>query len=599
MIPLAIAFSAAAAGAFTLGRLGVRLHRLSQSARLGVSFVALSLPRWRCTRRCMPTRPRPRNASSSTSTRRRRRVSATTSSGGCSGPSNRLTRCPRWLSSCSGSLRNADHRSRVRRLVEHRPRALPPDLGHRAVRCRRPARQFVRASPARVRDRSLHGVRLRQLGQPFDEISPFGSSERHVLRTSRGICQNGRLVGSIVVRVMLDYRTLPFISSQSPYLESLRPNRRRRRKASRAATSSSPSMGGAGRRCSRRAPASGRSPTRSSSAWSESREPFWATVDARRRPLPRLLPHRSRRHLRARLSGRHLVRPLVNLAELVMLTGVLYVVLLVGADAVQRVTLARAGQRPRAAPRDPVQLLPQAVPAVRGRRRRAGGHPRLATRDLLRRAAARRRRRSGGADRDDRAAPGRGLRGAAAARRPAALGARRRSDHGARRAAPSTRTSTCSTRAPSGDERARPLRVAAAADADAGAASTERIVLDRLPTFVGDEDFGAVGYRLAAAPVRAGGRDGIVTVPLTQPAAGNRAADRRARSAGPLGDRAVQPARRGARLLDGRTDRGSGQPADARDAPHRPRRPRRAGRGHVVATNCGGSSRTSTRWRPT
>src|SRR6185369_16113688 len=41
------------------------------------------------------------------------------------------------------------------------------------------------------------------------------------------------------------------------------------------------------------------------------------------------------------------------------------------------------------------------------------------------------------------------------------------------------------------------------------------ILLDRLPTFVGDDAFGAVGYRLAAAPVRAGGRDGIVTVPLT------------------------------------------------------------------------------------
>jgi hypothetical protein len=44
LIPLAIAFSAAAAGAFILGRLGARLHRLSQSARLGVSFVALVAP---------------------------------------------------------------------------------------------------------------------------------------------------------------------------------------------------------------------------------------------------------------------------------------------------------------------------------------------------------------------------------------------------------------------------------------------------------------------------------------------------------------------------------------------------------------------------
>ena len=32
------------------------------------------------------------------------------------------------------------------------------------------------------------------------------------------------MAGAIVVRLMLDYRTLPFISSQSPYLESMRPD---------------------------------------------------------------------------------------------------------------------------------------------------------------------------------------------------------------------------------------------------------------------------------------------------------------------------------------------------------------------------------------
>src|SRR6185369_10289538 len=41
------------------------------------------------------------------------------------------------------------------------------------------------------------------------------------------------------------------------------------------------------------------------------------------------------------------------------------------------------------------------------------------------------------------------------------------------------------------------------------------ILLDRLPTYVGGETVGDFPYRLAAAPVRAGGRDGIVTVPLT------------------------------------------------------------------------------------
>jgi nitrogen fixation/metabolism regulation signal transduction histidine kinase len=40
------------------------------------------------------------------------------------------------------------------------------------------------------------------------------------------------------------------------------------------------------------------------------------------------------------------------------------------------------------------------------------------------------------------------------------------------------------------------------------------ILLDRAPTYVGDEDVGGSRYRLAAAPVRAGAREGVVTVPL-------------------------------------------------------------------------------------
>src|SRR4029077_20907486 len=43
-----------------------------------------------------------------------------------------------------------------------------------------------------------------------------------------------------------------------------------------------------------------------------------------------------------------------------------------------------------------------------------------------------------------------------------------------------------------------------------------RIVLDRLPTYVGEEEVGdSPPFLLAAAPVRAGVREGIVTVPVT------------------------------------------------------------------------------------
>jgi len=42
------------------------------------------------------------------------------------------------------------------------------------------------------------------------------------------------------------------------------------------------------------------------------------------------------------------------------------------------------------------------------------------------------------------------------------------------------------------------------------------ILLDRLPTFVGDEQVGdSPPYRVAAAPVRTSGREGVVTVALT------------------------------------------------------------------------------------
>jgi nitrogen fixation/metabolism regulation signal transduction histidine kinase len=41
------------------------------------------------------------------------------------------------------------------------------------------------------------------------------------------------------------------------------------------------------------------------------------------------------------------------------------------------------------------------------------------------------------------------------------------------------------------------------------------IVLNRMPTYVGIEEVGGASYLVAAAPVRAGGREGIVTVPQT------------------------------------------------------------------------------------
>ena len=60
----------------------------------------------------------------------------------------------------------------------------------------------------------------------FEEVSPFGSEERRLLHAGRGLCvdEGGatRIVGTVVIHAMLDYGSLPFITSQNPYVELFR-----------------------------------------------------------------------------------------------------------------------------------------------------------------------------------------------------------------------------------------------------------------------------------------------------------------------------------------------------------------------------------------
>jgi len=62
----------------------------------------------------------------------------------------------------------------------------------------------------------------------FEEVSPFFAVERRILSASRAVCVNdptgaSHVVGSVVVHALLDYANLPFIASKSPYVELLRP----------------------------------------------------------------------------------------------------------------------------------------------------------------------------------------------------------------------------------------------------------------------------------------------------------------------------------------------------------------------------------------
>ena len=59
----------------------------------------------------------------------------------------------------------------------------------------------------------------------YEEVAPFFAEERRILHAGRRFCSpqaGARPLGSIVVHAMLDWENLPFISSQSPYVELLR-----------------------------------------------------------------------------------------------------------------------------------------------------------------------------------------------------------------------------------------------------------------------------------------------------------------------------------------------------------------------------------------
>ena len=58
----------------------------------------------------------------------------------------------------------------------------------------------------------------------YEEVSLFFAEERRILHAGRALCDaNGRPAGSIIVHAILDYANLPFILSQNPYVELMRP----------------------------------------------------------------------------------------------------------------------------------------------------------------------------------------------------------------------------------------------------------------------------------------------------------------------------------------------------------------------------------------
>ena len=346
----------------------------------------------------------------------------------------------------------------------------------------------------------------------FEEVLPFGASERHVPQASRGICDHGAIRGSIVVRVMLDYRTLPFLSSQNPYLESLRPERAVAPEGSQGNDIEFVAYGWS------RAPFN----EAGASTWPlpdelfhravTAREPFWATL-LRNDSSFRVYFTNDRGGIYA--IGYPLVTwfgHLVNLAELMVLVGALYVLMLAGASVFSVVTSASPASG-RALLREfrssfyrklflayvagavvPVALLAVGVRTYFASQARA--------------------------DLEDAAA------------RTATVAQRLVEDYASlQQRGPSTLASiddqvmVLVSRAIGQDvnlfdrsgleaSSQRDLFASGLFAMRTPSRAYRQVILERLPVFVGEERIANFPYRIAAAPVRAGGRDGIVIVPL-------------------------------------------------------------------------------------
>jgi signal transduction histidine kinase len=165
----------------------------------------------------------------------------------------------------------------------------------------------------------------------FEEASLFGSEERRLFHAGRGICEPNSDTptgGSIVVNVMLDYETLPFITVRNPYNELIRP------------ADTLPPEGSAGRSVQFVVYGWGRGSLYSSTdrafpldesllgVIAQSRRPFWTTMSDGERDYSTYIQND---RVGIYVIGFPVVTRLdhlINLAELTTLVGLTYVILL-------------------------------------------------------------------------------------------------------------------------------------------------------------------------------------------------------------------------------------------------------------------------------
>jgi signal transduction histidine kinase len=165
----------------------------------------------------------------------------------------------------------------------------------------------------------------------FEEASLFGSEERRLFHAGRGICDANSDTptgGSIVVNVMLDYETLPFITPRNPYNELIRP------------AEAVPPEGSAGRSVQFVVYGWGRGSLYSSSprafplddtllgVIAQSRQPFWTTMSDGERDYSTYIQNDRVGIYVIGYPVMTRLDHLINLAELTTLVGLTYVLLL-------------------------------------------------------------------------------------------------------------------------------------------------------------------------------------------------------------------------------------------------------------------------------
>jgi signal transduction histidine kinase len=221
--PLLVAASAAGLGALLLSRPRGGIRRASQAARMGIVFVGIALPALAMypsldalatasKERLVETELAPLVASQREDLQARTLPQALEAI-------DAMTTLPDLVSSSSDDAAPATDRAFLvwsqTELASSQTTSAVELYDRNGRLVSRFALDLPEYAPAEFRGGSCSDWEL------YEEVSPFGSALRNVLRASRAICVDRRRVGGIVVRARLDYGALPFASSPNPYLESL------------------------------------------------------------------------------------------------------------------------------------------------------------------------------------------------------------------------------------------------------------------------------------------------------------------------------------------------------------------------------------------